>query len=37
MAGLGGGDLLPEHVLGIIEDLRTRDAPGDPEFVETGS
>jgi pyruvate/2-oxoacid:ferredoxin oxidoreductase alpha subunit len=37
MAGLGGGDVRPEHVLSILDDLRSRAAAGDPAFVETGS
>jgi pyruvate/2-oxoacid:ferredoxin oxidoreductase alpha subunit len=37
MAGLGGGDVRPEHVLDVLDDLLGRDAPGEPVFVETGS
>ena len=37
MSGLGGGDLLPDHITGILDDLRTRESAGAPEFVETGS
>ena len=37
MAGLGGGDVRPEHVLQILDDLRSRDTAGEPAFVETGS
>ncbi len=37
MAGLGGGDVRPEHVLSLLADLRSRDTAGEPAFVETGS
>lgn len=37
MAGLGGGDVRPEHILSLLEDLRSRDTAGEPAFVETGS
>ena len=37
MAGLGGGDVRPEHVLRILDDLGSRESAGEPAFVETGS
>ena len=37
MAGLGGGDVRPEHVLGLLDDLQSREVAGEPAFVETGS
>jgi len=37
MAGLGGGDVRPHHVHGVLEDLRARETAGEPAFVETGS
>ena len=32
--GLGGGDIRPDHVSWVIEDLRARAASGRPELVE---
>ena len=37
MAGLGGGDVRPAHVLELLEDLQAREHAGEPAFVETGS
>ena len=34
VVGLGGGDIRPEHVDGLIADLRSRDEAGRPEIVE---
>ena len=34
MAGLGGGDVQPRHVRGILDDLVARPAAGAPMFVE---
>lgn len=34
MIGLGGGDIRPEHLIELIEDLLEREAPGVPEIVE---
>jgi len=36
MLGLGGGDIRPEHLTSIIEDLRGRDAAADPIIQEVG-
>lgn len=36
LIGLGGGDIRPEHLERILEDLATRDAAGDPIFMESG-
>jgi pyruvate/2-oxoacid:ferredoxin oxidoreductase alpha subunit len=36
MVGLGGGDIRPEHVRRIFEDLAARDRAGDPIFMEAG-
>lgn len=32
--GLGGGDIRPEHIDSLLEDLSTRKAAGEPEIVE---
>jgi len=37
MLGLGGGDVRPEHVGFILDDLCKRDTAGEPEIVEVGS
>jgi pyruvate/2-oxoacid:ferredoxin oxidoreductase alpha subunit len=37
VAGLGGGDVRCEHLLGIVDDLLTRTTPSAPTFVEVGS
>jgi len=36
MVGLGGGDIRPEHVAGILDDLIERKQAGRPSFVEAG-
>jgi pyruvate/2-oxoacid:ferredoxin oxidoreductase alpha subunit len=36
MIGLGGGDVRPEHISALIEDLSTRNEPGKPEILEVG-
>jgi pyruvate/2-oxoacid:ferredoxin oxidoreductase alpha subunit len=36
MVGLGGGDIRPEHIRRIFEDLAARDRAGDPVFMEAG-
>jgi pyruvate/2-oxoacid:ferredoxin oxidoreductase alpha subunit len=35
--GLGGGDIRPEHVDTILDELCKRDTAGEPEIVEVGS
>jgi len=37
MIGLGGGDVRPEHVLAIAEDVATRSAAGAPVLMEAGA
>jgi pyruvate/2-oxoacid:ferredoxin oxidoreductase alpha subunit len=37
MIGLGGGDVQPQHVTDILEDLVARDSAGPPSIVEVGS
>ena len=32
--GLGGGDIRPEHIAGVLSDLQEREAAGKPEMVE---
>jgi pyruvate/2-oxoacid:ferredoxin oxidoreductase alpha subunit len=32
--GLGGGDIRPEHVAAVLEDLHKRETAGKPEMVE---
>jgi pyruvate/2-oxoacid:ferredoxin oxidoreductase alpha subunit len=34
MVGLGGGDIRPEHIGGIIEEIAKRDRAGEPVFLE---
>ena len=34
MLGLGGGDIRPEHVDDLIDDLVARDEAREPEIVE---
>ena len=34
MLGLGGGDVRPQHITAVIEDLAARDRSGVPEIVE---
>lgn len=34
--GLGGGDIQPEHIGAVLEDLRARDTAGAPEMMEVG-
>jgi hypothetical protein len=36
IVGLGGGDIRPEHVRSILDDLETREQAGDPVFIEAG-
>lgn len=36
MAGLGGGDVRPVHVRGMLDDLRSRARAEAPRFVEVG-
>ncbi len=36
VVGLGGGDIRPEHITRIIEDLAARNAAGEPVFMEAG-
>ena len=37
MMGLGGGDVRPEHVEGVLKDLLARESAGAPEIVEAGA
>ena len=32
--GLGGGDVRPQHIIGVFTDLAARERSGDPEIVE---
>jgi pyruvate/2-oxoacid:ferredoxin oxidoreductase alpha subunit len=34
MAGLGGGDVRPEHIIRMIADLAPRKVPGPPALME---
>jgi pyruvate/2-oxoacid:ferredoxin oxidoreductase alpha subunit len=36
MIGVGGGDVRPRHLAGVLDDLLARSAPGVPAFVEVG-
>ncbi|MEW6747503.1 MAG: pyruvate ferredoxin oxidoreductase [Planctomycetota bacterium] len=36
LLGLGGGDIRPEHIAQIIDDLLSRDQEGTPLFKEVG-
>jgi pyruvate/2-oxoacid:ferredoxin oxidoreductase alpha subunit len=36
MVGLGGGDIRPEHITRVIEDLAAREGAGEPVFMEAG-
>ena len=36
IVGLGGGDIRPEHVRSILDDLETRELATDPIFIEAG-
>lgn len=36
MLGLGGGDIRPEHVLSVLDELCAREAAGEPQIVEVG-
>jgi pyruvate/2-oxoacid:ferredoxin oxidoreductase alpha subunit len=36
IVGLGGGDIRPEHITRIIEDLAGREKAGEPVFMEAG-
>ncbi|MBI3183274.1 MAG: pyruvate ferredoxin oxidoreductase [Myxococcales bacterium] len=35
--GMGGGDIRPEHVERVLQDLTSRQRAGEPSFVEVGS
>jgi hypothetical protein len=37
MIGIGGGDVRPEHVMAIAEDLSSREAAGPPVLLEAGA
>ena len=34
MLGLGGGDIRPEHITQLLDDLRARDEATEPEMME---
>lgn len=34
LLGLGGGDIRPQHVKGVLDDLLAREAPEAPKFME---
>ena len=34
MAGIGGGDVRPQHLRDIIVELQGRDTPGEPQIME---
>ncbi len=36
LVGVGGGDVRPEHLHRIVDDVRGRSAAGAPQFVEVG-
>lgn len=36
MMGVGGGDVRPAHVTGVVRDLLARERDGAPEIVEVG-
>ncbi len=36
LVGLGGGDIRPEHIERILEDLAARQHAGEPLFMESG-
>jgi len=36
MMGVGGGDVRPAHVTGVVRDLLAREQGGAPEIVEVG-
>ena len=36
MVGLGGGDVRPQHLVEVFEDVLTRDVAGPPVFKEVG-
>jgi pyruvate/2-oxoacid:ferredoxin oxidoreductase alpha subunit len=36
LVGLGGGDIRPEHIRRVFEDLAARDRAGVPVFLEAG-
>lgn len=36
LVGLGGGDIRPEHIERILEDLARREGAGEPLFMESG-
>lgn len=37
MLGLGGGDVRPQHIEALLEDLAARESAGRPELMEVGS
>jgi pyruvate/2-oxoacid:ferredoxin oxidoreductase alpha subunit len=36
MLGLGGGDIRPEHIAHVLDDLAARDGAGAPVMMEVG-
>ncbi|WP_158247266.1 pyruvate ferredoxin oxidoreductase [Geothermobacter hydrogeniphilus] len=36
MLGLGGGDVRPEHIEQLVDDLRGRESAGEPMIMEVG-
>jgi pyruvate/2-oxoacid:ferredoxin oxidoreductase alpha subunit len=36
LVGVGGGDVRPAHIGRLIDDLLSRDAAGEPRFLEVG-
>ena len=34
IAGLGGGDVRPEHILNMVADLQSREVAGPPAVME---
>jgi pyruvate/2-oxoacid:ferredoxin oxidoreductase alpha subunit len=36
VAGVGGGDVRPEHIEGMITDLSSRNSAGEPVFIGVG-
>lgn len=37
MLGLGGGDVRPQHIAALLEDLLGREAEGAPQIMEAGA
>jgi pyruvate/2-oxoacid:ferredoxin oxidoreductase alpha subunit len=35
--GLGGGDVRPEHIASLLEDLLARESAGAPKIMEAGA